>query len=312
MRVPYHRPIWLDLTQEVWADFNKISDKFVAGYATAIDKKEVSDYIASSFARPQVPVPLKVSIQQPLPAPWLPKFSADTTVLFSVVGFAAWSADVGTGQKTLVVADSPFFTPARGEVLLQEPKEYHSVYEHQSPLLAELVKDCYEKLNSPTMNDHAKTDECEAVLAATDITSYNATLKTANNAFTDLYQKRSVKIWRADCPEGFAALGDIATNGRMDKPYSEMDFSQGPFSSAYTAGSKRAMYCLPKKYLAPGKLGPLIYREAVNGGLELYGITPVDNNGLASEGLFVARVGGAAVHPELWVIDRQFVVMVAP
>jgi hypothetical protein len=138
----------------------------------------------------------------------------------------------------------------------------------------------------------------------------NPTLKLANNAFSDLYQKRSVKIWQAVCPEGFGALGNIATNGRMDKPYAEADFSQGIFDKPTTSG-KMAMYCLPTKYLAPGKIGKAVYKEPSNPqGVEIYSVVPADANGVAAQGMFVARSADAALPTNLWVLRKNAVAMV--
>jgi hypothetical protein len=305
-----HRPIWLDLTKQVWTGFNAISDKFVAGYEAAITEKRFSEYIRRILARPEVPLPLKVSIQQPIAAPWLPRFAPEVTVLFSVVGFAAWKGEED-GGKTLMLAESPF-VPASKEVLLQEPSNYQEVYTKQGPLLVDFIKQCQEQLNSTSsVMDHARIAECEGLYGSVDLLTYNETTKLANNAFTDLFQKRSVKIWRPQCPEGYAALGDIATNGRMDKPYSEADYSQGPFSSAYTPSSKKATYCLPQKYLAPGKKGKAVYKEGTSAGLELYAIEPANEHGIAAQGLFVTKAGNSPLPAKLWVIDKRYIEIVA-
>ena len=308
----FHRPIWLDLSEEVWTGFNSLSDKLVGGYQTALGNNKLTSFIAASFARPNYPEPLRVSIQQPLAAPWLPDFSTDTSVMFSALGFTAWSADVNQqGSTTLVISVSPFYTADSKEVLLKEPQDYTEVYTHQYPLLIDFVKMCYTEKTQMSF-DVSLHNECETITSATDVISYNQTLKTANNAFNDLYQKRSVKIWHPVCADGFGALGDIATNGRMDKPYSEMDFSQGPFSSSYTASSKMAMYCLPNKYLLPGKLGKLIYQDSTGGkdALTIYSIAAVNSNGLEAQGVFYATKASAPPPPQLWVLNRSKVVMV--
>jgi hypothetical protein len=312
MLTPYSRPIYLDLIKQVWTGFDKVTS-LVTDYGGALTNNALTSYVFKMFASPVIPVPLRMTIQQPLPAPWLPSFNKEITVLFSTVGFAAWGgAMTEKGQAILVMAASPFYS-AGSEELLKAPSDYVAVYTHLTQLLNDDIMECNKKFNDPDFVDFAEQARCKALFASTELTSYNQTTKiAANNALSDLYQRRSVKVWRPQCPKDYAALGDIATNGRMDKPYSVNDFSQGVYSGGSKLGEQMATYCLPQKFLAAGKLGAVIYEEPAGGDdLKIYSVVAADANGITeATGLFVAAAKTSAAPTSLWVPAKRSMVMV--
>ena len=143
------------------------------------------------------------------------------------------------------------------QAAIAPPLDYEEIYTRIGRTSEDELNQCIEEFEKLQKNPTAlpaveKQEKCDVLFQGLLMTTYNQHSGTFNNGFDELIQKESVAIWRPKPQEGYKCLGDITTNGKNNKPFTERDHAQSvvdvPVSERY------AMYCVKEEFVVRGKI----------------------------------------------------------
>ncbi|MCB9229347.1 MAG: hypothetical protein H6618_07025 [Deltaproteobacteria bacterium] len=262
----YYRGIWLDLRKQVWKGFDEFTGKISGAAKSVLIDDNMSDYLLSVFRSPDKPKVKKISIWQPLQAPSLLSFAPDIPLNFYLAGHIAWPKLSHPEASTVVLSPNPFSDNA-DDSIIAPPEDYELIYRSAGEFTQDTLDMCEKiEINMFSGADVFPPIEdltyCETILPGTLMGyrqegagragNYNPYTGTYNNAFDELFKKQSVAIWNPIPRKGYHCLGQVSTNGKMEKPYTERDFAQSQVDIG--VGDRYAMYCVREEHTTEGIL----------------------------------------------------------